>query len=53
MADGSKHNIWGRGEIPYFERGSASFFIDNPFIFRDSQITLRLLDIGTRDEVVL
>jgi hypothetical protein len=53
MADGSEHNIWGRGEIPYFSGDSASFFIDNPFIFRDSKITLRLVDTGTRGEVVL
>jgi hypothetical protein len=53
MEDGSKHNIWGRGEIPYFSRDSASFFIDKPFIFGDSEITLRLVEIGTRYEVVL
>jgi hypothetical protein len=45
--------MWGRGEIPYFSRDSACFSIDNPFIFRDSKITLKLADIGTRDEVVL
>jgi hypothetical protein len=53
MADESKHNIWGRVGIQYFSRDSASFFIDNPFNFRDSKITLKLVDIGTRDEVVL
>jgi hypothetical protein len=53
MADGSRHNMWGRGEIPYFSRDSVRFFIDNPFIFRDSKFTLRLVDTGTRDEVVL
>jgi hypothetical protein len=53
MTGGSKHNIWGRRKIPYFSRDSTSFFIDNPFIFRDSKTKLRLVDIGTRDEVVL
>jgi hypothetical protein len=34
-------------------KAARGFFIDNPFIFRDSKITLRLVDIVTRDEVVL
>jgi hypothetical protein len=53
MAGGSKHNIWGRREIPYFSRDSVGFFIDNGFIFRDSKTTLKLVDIATGDEVVL
>jgi hypothetical protein len=43
----------GSAEILYFSGDSVSFSIDNQFIFRDSKITLMLVDIGTRDEVVL
>jgi hypothetical protein len=38
---------------PKRRKAAASFFIDNPFIFRDSQTTLSLVDTVTRGEVVL
>jgi len=38
---------------PKRRKAVRGFFIDNPFNFRDSKITLKLVDIGTRDEVVL